>query len=216
MRREIKFWLRTGTYLAICAVASAQNGASTCRSVRLVVELKEGQSFERRIGNGLVFRLAPVHLGPKGEQNGWQIGIVAENTPSNDYAYPVNPPLRFNGLQTLGPSYGDNARTSLSQHHDIWFLLNKADFDRVWPALNSLLWAYSAAHPDAVTEEYGAALKNTRLGYLKLKAVSYKIDPASDSIRQIKVGAEFIVPYDFAFTGDFTPKAGVCPVLPAE
>ena len=74
-------------------------------------ELQAGAHFWKKvIGGDLVFRLEPETLGPHGELHGWQISLAPSHAPDSDYIYPVNPPLRFNGLQTLGPGYGDDTR----------------------------------------------------------------------------------------------------------
>ncbi len=74
--------------------------------------------------------------------------IVASRSP--DEVHPVNPPLRFNGVQTFGPSYGDDTTTSLSYAHAVRFLVRPADYDRLAPQLTNALWPYNAPRPDGL------------------------------------------------------------------
>jgi hypothetical protein len=83
---------------------------AACHSITLTGELQSGDRFEKVIGGELVFRLEPERLGRDGELHGWRIGLAPLHEPDRDYIYPVNPPLRFNGLQILGPSYGDDTK----------------------------------------------------------------------------------------------------------
>jgi len=79
----------------------------------LTAELSFGDHFEKAIGAGLVFRVDPARLVTRGELDGWSVTLVPLREPKHDYIYPVNPPLRSNGLQILGPSYGDDTRVRL-------------------------------------------------------------------------------------------------------
>jgi hypothetical protein len=89
-----------------------------CHKIALKGELASGDRFEKPIGGGLVFRLDPERLGPDGKLNGWGITLVPSRGSDKDQIYPVTPPLRFNGTQTLGPSYGEDAKTSLQRPHE--------------------------------------------------------------------------------------------------
>src|SRR5690242_8540401 len=109
MRRALILWLLSPLLL------SAQNKGASCRSFTLAGELAAKASFERDIGNGLSFQVKPTGLGGKGELDGWEIYIVRPEKTEEDYIYPVNLPLRFNGVQILGASYNDDAKTSLGR-----------------------------------------------------------------------------------------------------
>src|ERR1041385_7786741 len=191
MRRFLIIWLSASTLLF------AQNNGSACRSFILAGELAAKATFKRDIGNGLSFQLRPTTLGAKGQLDGWEIYILRSDDLEHDYIYPVNIPLRFNGVQILGASYNDDARTSLGRPHEMWFLLNKADYDKLWPAVEHALWPYSASHPDKTTDEFFEALKAVSTGWLKMSVLSYDIAPDADSARRIKFQAEFTVPADF-------------------
>src|SRR6266851_1874319 len=133
---------------------------AACHSITLTGELQSGDRFEKVIGGELVFRLEPERLGRDGELHGWRISLAPLHEPDRDYIYPVNPPLRFNGLQILGPSYGDDTKTSLAHPQEMRFLLDRADYDRIWPLLTNLLWPYSAPIPTRPTTNTSARSKH--------------------------------------------------------
>jgi hypothetical protein len=203
-------------FLLLGSVISAAGQATlsmSCHSITLTGELQSGHHFEKAIGGNLIFRLDPERLGPEGELNGWQISLVSSREPQHDYIYPVNPPLRFNGLQILGPSYGDDTRKSLAHPHEMRFLLYRADYDRIWPLLTNALWPYSAPHPDQAGDEYVSALKVLAMGQLTLTVRGYDADPVNGSIRQIKFQAEFTAPENFALDPALNPKTAACPTF---
>jgi hypothetical protein len=124
----------------VVPVATAQSSpASPCHSILVSGQLASAEHFENAIGGDLIFGINPEHLGPDGKLDGWTIELVPSREPKHDYIYPVNPPLRFNGLQTLGPSYGDDTKASLSHLHEMRFLLNQPDYDRLWPLVTNAL-----------------------------------------------------------------------------
>jgi hypothetical protein len=198
--------------LAVSVVGEPM-AATSCHSILLTGELQSGNHFEKAIGGELVFRLDPEGLGPEGEVHGWRVSLVSSHEPDHDYVYPVNPPLRFNGLQILGPSYGDDTKTSLAHPHEMRFLLDRADYDRISPLLTNALWPYSAPRPDKAEDEYVSALKTLAVGQLKFTVRAYDADPASGSIRRIEFQGEFITPGNFEFDPALKPKPAACPTF---
>jgi hypothetical protein len=160
-----------------------------------------------------VFKLEPETLGPHGDLHGWQVSLAPSREPDRDYIYPVNPPLRFNGLQTLGPSYGDDTKTSLAHPHEMFFLLDRADYDRLWPLLTNALWPYSAPKPDKAADQYISALKTFAVGQLKLTVPAYDADPVNGSIRRINFQAEFTTPRNVELDPALKPQRAECPVI---
>jgi hypothetical protein len=183
---------------------------AACHSITLTGEQQSGDRFEKVIGGELVFRLEPERLGRDGELHGWRISLAPLHEPDRDYIYPVNPPLRFNGLQILGPSYGDDTKTSLAHPHEMRFMLDRADYDRISPLLTNALWPYSAPHPD---DEYVGALETLVMGQLKFTVRAYDADPVNGSIRRIDFQAEFTTPENFGLDQALKPKPAVCPIF---
>jgi hypothetical protein len=193
------------------SIVGQPRAAVSCHSITLAGELQSGNRFEKTIGGELVFRLEPERLGPEGEVHGWRISLISSHEPDHDYIYPVNPPLRFNGLQILGPSDGDDTKASLAHAHEMRFLLDRADYDRISPLLTNALWPYSAPRPDKADDEYIGALKALVVGQLKFTVRTYDADPVNGSIRRIKFQAEFRTPGNFEFDPALKPKPAACP-----
>lgn len=183
----------------------------TCHAALFTVEVVAGDRVEKPIGRDLTFRLDPQGLGPDGDINGWQMTMVTSRSPTEDYIYPVSPPLRFNGVQIFGPSYGDDTKTSLSHPHEVRFLLRGADYDRIYPLLTNALWPYSAPRPDAAADEYTSVLKDLTTGRLKVTVTSYETTPGTDSLRRMTLRAEFTAPGSFTFAPELKPKPAPCP-----
>jgi hypothetical protein len=99
--------------------------------------LVAGDTFEHAIGDGLIFRLRPEKLGHDSSLDGWTIEFFPQTSPQHDYIYSVNPPIRFNGLQALGATYGDDAKTSLGHPHQMRFLLDANGSERIQPLLTA-------------------------------------------------------------------------------
>jgi hypothetical protein len=178
--------------------------------VSISSELIAGQPFERAIGGDLVFQIRPEKLGPNGELDGWTVALHSKSSPEDDYIYPVNPPIRFNGLQTLGPAYGEDAKASLGHSRRMRFLLKRKDYERIEPLLNAALWPYSAPHPDTAGSEYLDGLKKLSTGMADLQVLSYDLLPGTDSIRRIKFVVLFTAPVDFKFEPALRPKPSSC------
>jgi len=204
----------TAFCLLIAAVAQAQPPPDTCRSVSFEAELSAGDSFEKMVGGDLVFRLHPMRLGAEGQLNGWRLILAPSQAADKDYIYPVNPPLRFNGLQILGPSYGEDTKASLGQPHEMRFLLNQADYDRISLLVTNALWPYSAPHPDLAADEYVTGLKTITTGWLKLTVLSYKPDSATGELTNMKFGVQIKVPRDFVLAPGLKPQPTACPSNP--
>jgi hypothetical protein len=208
--------LRTSFLVLGLALSTAGQAATSisCHSILLTGELSAGNHFEKLIGGGLEIRLDPARLGPKGDVNGWDITLVPLGKRNDDYIYPVNPPLRFNALQLLGPGYGEDTKSSLERAHQMRFLLSAWDFDRISPLLTNALWPYSAPHPDKALDDYASALKTLTTGELKFVVQRYGADPDTGSIRHIEFRAEFTAPDSFGFDSALQPKRTPCAASP--
>jgi len=199
--------------LLICGLAPIGGwSAETCHSVSLTAELFAGQGFERMIGGDLVFRFHPEKLGHDGQLDGWSVALSPKSSPRQDYIYPVNPPIRFNGLQTLGVGYGygEDSRASLEYAHKMRFLLNQKDYDRIQPMLTAALWPYNAPHPETAGADYLGALKDLRTGMVELTVLSYELARGTDSIRRIKFRVTVTAPMSFKFASGLRSKLSSC------
>jgi hypothetical protein len=195
----------------ICFTPSIPMWSSpACNSAPVASELLAGQTFERVISSELVFQIRPEKLGPNGQFDGWTIALHSKSSPEDDYIYPVNPPIRFNGLQTLGPAYGEDAKASLGHAHQMNFLLSRKDYNRIQPLLTGALWPYSAPHPDTAGSEYLEGLKHLSMGTADLQVLSYDLLAGTDSIRRVKFRIVFTAPADFKFEPALGAKPSSC------
>jgi len=209
MRQALILWL-----LSSPALFCGQTTIKSCRSFTLRGELSAKATYKRDIGNGLSFQLRPTRLGANGQLDGWEIYILRSDDVEHDYIYPVNFPLRFNGVQILGASYNDDAEASLGRPHEMWFLTNKTDYEKMVPVLNNALWPYMSPHPDKVGEEFSAVLKKVKTGWLEITVPSYNLVPDVDSIQRIEFQVDFIVPQTFKLATGLHSQAAECHAHP--
>jgi hypothetical protein len=174
-----------------------------CLSVSFKVHLDAGESFERELGGGLLFRARSL------KDPGWFIDIVPAEANTKDYIYPVNLPLRFNGNQTLGPGYGETVKSSLTHPHEMHFLLNRSDYDRVYGLIANVLRSYQTSDPDKALSDYTNAVDDARKGSLRITVSSYKTDPKG-ALTRIKLRVEVTTPPDFQFAPHLNPFPWPC------
>jgi len=187
----------------IPAIDVRAQSSSACQSVSFKVHLNAGDSFEREFGGGLLFRLTSQ------KDPGWFLDIVPAEANTNDYIYPVNLPLRLNPNQTLGPGYGETVKSSLAHRHEMRFLLNRSDYDRVSDLIGNVLWPYQTPDPDKALLDYTNAVDNARKGSLKVMVSSYKTD-AKGALTRIKLRVEITTPPDFQFAPHLNPFPEPC------
>jgi hypothetical protein len=168
------------------------------------VALNAGDSFERELGGGLLFRVRSE------KALGWLLDIVPAEANTKDYIYPVNLPLRLNGNQTLGPGYGESVKSSLAHPHEMRFLLNRSDYDRVFGLIGNVLWSYQTSDPDKALSDYTNAVDEARKGSLKVTVSSYKTDLKTGALTRIKLRVAVTTPPDFQFAPHLNPLPWPC------
>lgn len=194
--------------LALCSLVTIAAQAETvrsCQSASFNADLKVFDNFEQELGAGLTFRIKT------GADPAWTFDIVPSNAASNDYIYPVNFPLRFNASQYLGPAYGEDVKASLSHPHEVRFVLDRADYERVSSLVGNVLWPYQTSDPDGALASYMNAVKNAKKGWLTVKALSYKTDPKTDALTDMALHVQVTTPQDFVFASGLKPKPASCP-----
>jgi hypothetical protein len=124
------------------------NAPGSQRAVRFSGAVLKGQSFERRIGANLFFRLIPLELG-------WTISVGSGSGPGNNFCGVVTPPYRgvnqiyvegwhFRNADNSGPNEPGPKNVNAPQEvRDFNFVLNDADNRKAFDALQILLWPYS-------------------------------------------------------------------------
>jgi len=197
--------------LLVCLIEAADVRANNnvraqspeCQSISFKAALNAGDNFERELGGGLLFRVRS-ETGP-----GWFLDIVPAEANTNDYIYPVNLPLRLNANQTLGPGYGETVKSSLAHAHEMHFLLNRSDYDRVSGLVGNVLWSYQTSDPDKALSDYTTAVDDAKKGWLKVIVSSYKTD-SKGALTRIKLRVEITTPPDFQFAPHLNPLPWPC------
>jgi hypothetical protein len=184
--------------------ARAQRNPS-CQIVSFKVVLNANENYERELGGGLLFRVKSE------KEPAWFVDIVPAEENTKDYIYPVNLPLRFNPNQTLGSGYGETIQSSLSHPHEMNFLLDRSDYDRISALLPNVLWSYQTAGPDQALADYTRAVEHARKGSLKIAISSYKTDPSTGALTHIKLRVGITTPAEFQFAPGLNPWPAPCP-----
>lgn len=202
--------LLAGAVFAAPLLCQNTNSAPQCTAVTMSFSLEEHDSFEKPVGD-LLFKIR----GSEFASSGWMFSL--EDAEGHDFLYPVNPPLRLNGSQTLGAGYGVTAKQSLSYGRELLFLLKQSDYGALWPYVEHALWPYNAPKPEQAVEEYFHALDELRTGLLRLAVLRANIG-SDDSVHSAEFKAEFVTPYWFHFDPSLAPQDVTCPAstLPIE
>lgn len=95
----------------------------------------------------------------------------------------------------------------------MYFLLDRADYDSIWPFLTNALWPYTAPHPGKAGDEYVRKLEALVRGELKFNVHSYDADSVTGSIRRLKFEAIFTTPDRFVLDPLLKPTPAACPVF---
>ena len=117
-----------------------------------------GESFERDIGSGLIFRLVPS---PAGFGKGWDIEIVPKENPPggySEYSAIVTPPYHFYNLRYLNASYGVTAREAIAiSSRTFQFVESPENMQAASVVVNSII--YSVDWPSRQASLAAAAAK---------------------------------------------------------
>lgn len=182
--------------------ARAQRSLS-CQIVSFKVTVNANDNYERELGGGLLFRV-------RSQKEGWFVDIVPAEENTKDYIYPVNLPLRFNGNQTFGPGDGETVKTSLSHPHEMNFLLDRSDYDRISALVGNVLRSYQTPDPDRALADYTKAVDNAPKGWIRITTSSYKTDPKTGTLTRIKLRVGITTPPDFQFAPGLNPWSSPC------
>ncbi len=188
----------------IAAIDAQAQSSPACQFVSFKVHLNAVDNFERELGGGLLFRMTSE------KEPGWFLDIVPAEANTKDYIYPVNLPLRLNANQTLGPGYGETVKSSLGHPHEMYFLLNRPDYDRVFGLIGNVLWSYQTSDPDKALADYTNAVDEAKKGWLRVAVSSYKTGPKTGALSRIKVRVDVTTPQDFEFAPHLNPLSWPC------
>jgi len=176
-----------------------------CRRAVFEARIRGGEAYSRSLGGGLVF-----HLRPEEKNQGWQIVVSPEGS-QQDWAYPVNPPLRSANAQAMMTGWGEGVRARLSYSHQVRFLVHKADYERMSQLVSDALWPYSAKDPEHATEAYFDELARVQTGTVEVTALDYDRDGPPESVQWMRFRAVVVTPGDFAADPQLDWRPAACP-----
>jgi hypothetical protein len=130
------------------APEGGHSGRLPSATLRLSGDVRRGESYEKQLGPGLVFRLVPSR---EASISGWTISIgpsVQVEGERADYLSVVTPPYRFRNPRDLDTSYGVSARESVAwTPRSFLFVVGEKEYREAAEALSQRLW------PDGTTRE---------------------------------------------------------------
>jgi hypothetical protein len=195
MRARLKPWLAAGLLSLVSAAVHARApraNHSSCLRATVAATLDGGQSFRQPLGNGLALRLDPLP-----DDQGWQAAVSPAGS-DEDWAYPVNPPLRFGNAENLATGYGRSVREELSHTHEIRFPLTRKDYLRMFDLASQALWPYqSKQRPETITQAYFDALDAVTTGVVIVSPIDFEKAGPPERTRWMKFSAVIVVPRAF-------------------
>jgi hypothetical protein len=112
-------------------------------------EVELGQKFEREIGHGLIFRLAPGYDVP---ESGWRIEISPKVQPGGnplEFAWVATPPYHFANPLYLDTSYGTTAEAAVAMSPRAFhFVLSMEDFRAAADAVDLAIYSNNASEAE--------------------------------------------------------------------
>lgn len=141
-------------------------------------QLAAGKSFEREIGDGLVFRLVPT---PPSFGKGWDIEIRPKNGPAGgftEYATVATPPYHAYKPTYLNASYGVTARQAVNMIRKFQFVETPQDSQAAAVVVNTLVYTVNwPAHKDSIAAEAA----KIPVGIGELRILHSRITPGKDN-----------------------------------
>ncbi len=178
---------------------------STCREFAFDGRIGGGKEYSHELGGGLLLRLTPS-LAPLNENWGWVIQVKPQDS-DDDYAWPVNPPFHFGNSQWLATGYNESVQQQLSYEHEVFFVLNKAEYERATKL------AYDALNGGAsdAAGRFLAILPTLRSAFLKLKPVKYETTNEGKSVSWMQFSVSVTAPASFQPASGMNTKNIACP-----
>ena len=177
-----------------------------CREITFDGRINGGEDYSHVIGGDLSLRLSPS-LAPPNENWGWVIQVQPLDS-DDDYAWPVNPPFHFGNSQWLATGYNESAQRQLSHEHEVFFVLNKAEYGRATKLANDAL---NASEPGAA-EKFLAMLPSLRSAVLKLKPVKYETTNKGKSVSWMQFSVTATAPASFQPSSGIVANNIACPL----
>jgi hypothetical protein len=192
--------------LAFAQTAPTAKGsvsASGCRELSSDGRINGDEEYSRELGDNLWVRFAPMK-----DKWGWIVSIGPADS-TEDYAWPVNPPLRGDNSQYLGSSYGDDVAYRLKYEHRIFFLFDRATYDQTVKLVNDEAFSKD---PDGASR-YFTALRTIAAGVLYLKPIRFEVMNEGKSVNWMEYSVRVIVPASFQPAAGLSQREQSCPPM---
>jgi hypothetical protein len=207
--------LRIALVIATCLSFSRSetkaNSASRpeqCKKAVFSGSINGGEPYSRELGSGLTLKLIPLK-----DNWGWEIQVRPHDS-NDDYGYPLNPPLRGGNAQYLGTGYGITAREQLSQEHEVRFILDAADYQRIFKLASDALWPYQAPNPDNAAQLYFDAIARAQSGLIRFAIRDFETNSDGNEVKWMRFDVTVIVPSNFEMASDLKGVSAECPAQP--
>lgn len=175
-----------------------------CREFTFQGRINGGEEYLHELGAGLRLRLTPS-LAPPDENWGWVIQVQPTNG-DDDYAWPVNPPFHGENSQWLATGYHATAQQQFSHDHEVFFVLNQAQYERAAKLANDAL---HSREPQAAGE-FLAILPRLRSAVLELKPVKYKTSKDGKLVGWLQFSVTVTVPASFELPSNTKSRNKIC------
>jgi len=184
-------------------------------SVKFAGEAKQNEAFEKPVGGGLIFRLAP---NASGWPPGWEIRINADTeadsgeTTSPDFVWVVTPPYRSSNPRHLDTQYGISLKDAVAwSPRDFSFVLTGKDYKSAKTALDKVLWPKTEQEQQQGLEEIARVPVGVGLlTILDSHVTEGKAEGNVGSIDWIKFTVELRLPCDFPIAKNLTADRRTC------
>lgn len=181
------------------------SSAGACHEFRFDGRISGGEEYSHELGGGLLLWLTPS-LAPPKENWGWVIQVRPRES-NDDYAWPVNPPFHFGNSQWLATGYNETAEQQFSREHEVFFVLNKAEYERATKLTNDAL---NSSDPEAAGK-FLSILPTLRSAVLKLKPTKYETTSEGKSVSWMQFSVVVTVPASFQPSSGMDIKNILCP-----
>jgi hypothetical protein len=185
--------------------ADSSSRGLTCHEFVFEGRISGEEEYSHELGGDLLLRLTPA-LAPAGEHWGWVIQVTSRDS-NDDYAWPVNPPFHYGNSQWLATGYDESAQQQLGHEHEVFFVLNKSEYERATKLANDAL---NSSDSEAAGK-FVAILPTLRSAVLKLKPVKYETTNEGQQVSWMQFSVSVTAPASFQPASGMDTKNITCP-----
>lgn len=182
--------------------------------VKFAGEAEQNKAFDKPLGGGLTFRLAP---NGKNWPTGWEIRIapVTSAVPgeeAQDFVWVVTPPYRSSNARYLDTQYGITSKEAVAwSPREFSFVLSSSDYAAAKASAEKVLWPKTDQQEQEGLDELARIPVGIgTLAILDSRVAAGKGEGDFGSIDWIKFTVELHLPCSFPASKDLAPDRSVC------